>query len=140
MVGKMTEKRFYLNEGEVGILKMLDLKEDNEAIYHTASKSDMKMVVELFNRLSEENEQLKRQIGNLEHTRDFCADVLADFERIEKENQEIKNDEKQLSIDFLGYKMKLRKVLQRGYDKAKGQTLYAEVFLEISREMGVDLE
>ena len=90
--------------------------------------------------LSEENEQLKRQIGNLEHTRDFCADVLADFERIEKENQEIKNDEKQLSIDFLGYKMKLRKVLQRGYDKAKGQTLYAEVFLEIAREMGVDLE
>ena len=90
--------------------------------------------------LSEENEQLKRQIGNLEHTRDFCADVLADFERIEKENQEIKNDEKQLSIDFLGYKMKLRKVLQRGYDKAKGQTLYADVFLEIAREMGVDLE
>ena len=56
----MTEKRFYLNEGEVGILKILDLKEDNEAIYHTASKSDMKMVVELFNRLSEENEQLKQ--------------------------------------------------------------------------------
>ena len=65
---KMTEKRFYLNEGEVGILKMLDLKEDNEAIYHTASKSDMKMVVELFNRLSEENEQLKQDIENLKIT------------------------------------------------------------------------
>ena len=64
----MTEKRFYLNEGEVGILKMLDLKEDNEAIYHTASKSDMKMVVELFNRLSEENEQLKQDIENLKIT------------------------------------------------------------------------
>ena len=25
----MTEKRFYMNEGEVGILKILDLKEDN---------------------------------------------------------------------------------------------------------------
>ena len=64
----MTEKRFYLNEGEVGILKILDLKEDNEAIYHTASKSDMKMVVELFNRLSEENEQLKQDIENLKTT------------------------------------------------------------------------
>lgn len=55
----MTEKRFYLNEGEVGILKILDLKEDNEAIYHTASKSDMKMVVELLNELHEEKETYK---------------------------------------------------------------------------------
>ena len=61
----MTEKRFYLNEGEVGILKILDLKEDNEAIYHTASKSDMKMVVELLNELAEENEQLKQFIQEL---------------------------------------------------------------------------
>ena len=57
-----------------------------------------------------------------------------------EENKELKNDEKQLSIDFLGYKMKLRKVLQRRYDKAKGQTLYADVFLEIAEEMGIDLE
>ena len=60
--------------------------------------------------------------------------------RLEKENKELKNDEKQLSIDFLGYKMKLGKVLQRRYDKAKGQTLYADVFLEIAEEMGIDLE
>lgn len=57
-----------------------------------------------------------------------------------EENKELKNDEKQLSIDFLGYKMKLGKVLQRRYDKAKGQTLYADVFLEIAEEMGIDLE
>lgn len=60
--------------------------------------------------------------------------------RLEEENKELKNDEKELSIDFLGYKMKLRKVLQRRYDKAKGQTLYADVFLEIAEEMGIDLE
>lgn len=59
---------------------------------------------------------------------------------LEEENKELKNDEKQLSIDFLGYKMKLGKVLQRRYDKAKGQTLYADVFLEIAEEMGIDLE
>lgn len=59
---------------------------------------------------------------------------------LEEENKELKNDEKQLSIDFLGYKMKLGKVLQRRYDKAKGQTLYADVFLEIAEEMRIDLE
>lgn len=56
----MTEKRFYLNEEKVNILKILDLKEDNETIYHTALKSDMKMVVKLLNELHEENEQLKQ--------------------------------------------------------------------------------
>ena len=62
----MTEKRFYLNEGEVGILKILDLKEDNEKIYHTASKSDMKMIVELLNELNEENENLKNALWEAE--------------------------------------------------------------------------
>ena len=42
---------------------------------------------EFLNDLSEENEQLKQQIGNLEHTRDFCAEC---FERLEKENEELK--------------------------------------------------
>ena len=40
--------------------------------------------------LEKENEQLKRQIGNLEHTKDFCADVCADCERLEKENEQLK--------------------------------------------------
>lgn len=42
---------------------------------------------ELLNDLSEENEQLKQQISNLEHTRDFCAECC---ERLEKENEELK--------------------------------------------------
>ena len=53
-----TAKRFYLNEGDVGILKILDIKEDNEMIYLTASKSDMKMVVELLNELHDTNQEL----------------------------------------------------------------------------------
>ena len=66
--------------------------------------------------------------------------VVNRLNELAEENKELKNDEKQLSIDFLGYKMKLGKVLQRRYDKAKGQTLYADVFLEIAEEMGIDLE
>ena len=42
---------------------------------------------DLLNDLSDENEQLKQQIGNLEHTRDFCAECC---ERLEKENEELK--------------------------------------------------
>src|SRR5574344_3066194 len=42
-----------------------------------------KRIIELEN----ENEQLKQQIGNLEHTRDFCAECC---ERLEKENEELK--------------------------------------------------
>lgn len=73
----MTEKRFYLNEGKVGILKILDLKEDNEAIYHTALKTDMKMVVELFNRLSEENEQLKEENKELQKENEQLKEKIA---------------------------------------------------------------
>lgn len=54
---------------------------------------------EFLNDLSEENEQLKQQIGNLEHTRDFCAECC---ERLEKENE--------------GLKFEIRKV-QRAYEQ-----------------------
>ena len=47
--------------------------------------------------LEKENEQLKRQIGNLEHTKDFCADVCADCERLEKENEQLKQREQTLT-------------------------------------------
>ena len=40
--------------------------------------------------LEKENRQLKQEIGNLEHTKDFCADVCADCERLEKENEQLK--------------------------------------------------
>lgn len=45
---------------------------------------------DLLNELSEENNRLKQQIGNLEHTRDFVGDVCADCERLEKENERLR--------------------------------------------------
>ena len=47
-------------------------------------------------RLNTEIEQLKQEIGNLEHTKDFCADVCADCERLEKENEQLKSDNDRL--------------------------------------------
>ena len=42
--------------------------------------------------LKKENDELKKKIGNLEHTRDFCADVCADCERLEKEKEQLKSE------------------------------------------------
>ena len=87
----MTEKRFYLNEGEVGILKILDLKEDSENIYLTSSKSDMERVVELLNESHEENEQLKQYSNVLnvfKHCKKYkteCKDIYTDLEKEAKE-------------------------------------------------------
>ena len=53
---------------------------------------------------------------------------LKKIEQLEKENEqlkeclnEVKNDEKQLSIDFMGFKMKLIEQLQIHYDYASEQ-------------------
>ena len=135
----MTEKQYRLNKWGTRLLK------NNRPLFDWTNESDE--IVDLLNSLNDENEELKRQIGNLEHTRDFVGDVCADCERLEKENEELKEqlseakaDEKQLGISFMGYKMKLIEVLQKKYDKVKGKTLYADVYTEIAEEMGVDLE
>lgn len=47
-------------------------------------------------KLEKKNEQLNRQIGNLEHTRDFCDEVCADCERLENENKQLKEENEQL--------------------------------------------
>lgn len=52
-------------------------------------KEDLLELEEYVDKLQEENEQLKQQIGNLEHTRDFCAECC---ERLEKENEELKSE------------------------------------------------
>ena len=98
-------------------------------------------VVELLNKLSEENKKLKQVNEMLQM--DFA---MTERNLIEKNNQlkeqlsEAKADGKQLGISFMGYKMKLIEVLQKKYDKVKGKTLYADVYTEIAEEMGVDLE
>lgn len=54
-------------------------------------------VVELLNELSKENEELKQQIGNLEHTKDFCAECC---ERLEKENEELKSEIRKVQREY----------------------------------------
>lgn len=43
--------------------------------------------------LKDENHQLKRQIRNLEYTRDFCSECC---ERLEKENKQLKSEIKEV--------------------------------------------
>ena len=141
----MTEKQFRL-VNEFGDYHIKD--GDEELCYDLCSpsmaKENWNNVVNRLNELAEKNNELQFQCNLLrEQANEFHRGARENANRVgqlEKENKELKNDEKQLSIDFLGYKMKLRKVLQRRYDKAKGQTLYADVFLEIAEEMGIDLE
>ena len=52
----------------------------------------------LLNELHEENHQLKRQIGNLEHTRDFCAECC---ERLEKENEQLKSEKRKVEEEYV---------------------------------------
>lgn len=72
--------------------------EDIGFVYDNGTLIGMKEIVECLNRLHDENHQLKRQIGNLEHTKDFCADVCADCERLEKENEQLKQEINMLKI------------------------------------------
>lgn len=79
----MTEKRFtsdgtsLLNDGEFWL--------DGSV----ATICNAEEICELLNELYEENHQLERQVGNLEHTRDFCAECC---ERLEKENEQLKSE------------------------------------------------
>lgn len=59
----MTEKRFYLDVSEAysGILKIIDFGDGSESIYSTSSRPDMETVVEILNKLNNENEQLKEK-------------------------------------------------------------------------------
>ena len=90
----MIEKRFYLNEGEIGVLKILDLKEDNEAIYHTASKSDMKLIVELLNKLAKENSAFKidDEFKKKSYSKllDSFIDLKKKYQTLKKENQQLR--------------------------------------------------
>lgn len=51
--------------------------------------NDLSVIAMKYQALEKENEQLKRQVGNLEHTRDFCAECC---ERLEKENEQLKSE------------------------------------------------
>lgn len=78
----MTEKLY----SHDGVIIIDHLKKD---LIHIDGREDLLELVEYVDKLQEENEQLKQQIGNLEHTRDFCAECC---ERLEKENEELKSE------------------------------------------------
>ena len=92
----MTEKRFTLHKG-LDTLNIMDNTKFNEHIYINKSSKDMELLVGVLNALHEENEQLKQQIGNLEHTKDFCAECC---ERLEKENEQLKSEIRNVQRDY----------------------------------------
>ena len=68
------------------------LNEQNEELISYSNFS----LHDLLDKKNKEIGQLKQEIGNLEHTKDFCADVCADCERLEKENEQLKADNNRL--------------------------------------------
>lgn len=101
---------------------------EEDLIY--VDKNELEQFVGNYDKLKKENEQLKQ-----------CLNVA-------------KNDEKQLGIDFMGFKMKLIEQLQIHYDYASEQRqknldnlLVAKAYdiirydvRKLAEEMGVDLE
>ena len=78
----MTEKLY----SHDGVIIIDHLKKD---LIYIDGRENLLELAEYVDKLQEENEQLKQQIGNLEHTRDFCAECC---ERLEKENEELKSE------------------------------------------------
>lgn len=87
-------KRFKIKLSDIG--ELMDC--DTQSILAVSSiANELIPLCNLLNKLNNENEQLKKEIV------------------------ECKNNEKQLSISFMGYKMQLIEVLQQNYDYAYGQ-------------------
>ena len=82
----MTEKRFvdYFDKDHNYIIQDLQNEDEYQVGFVNC---DEDVFLKLVNEFADENELLKQQIGNLEHTRDFCAERC---ERLEKENEELK--------------------------------------------------
>ena len=122
----MTEKRFtYIKNSSISQYQSIPIQKIGKGkAFHCQG------VVDELNKLWNENEQLKQCLN------------------------EAKNDEKQLSIDFMGFKMKLIEQLQIHYDYANEQRqknldnpLLAKAYdiirydvRKLAEEMGVDLE
>ena len=83
----MTEKRFVYYEHKGADYILENPNTDLAFIEMLGDCLDEKEIVNRLNGLYEENKELEQQIGNLEHTRDFCAECC---ERLEKENEKLK--------------------------------------------------
>ena len=77
---KNTNKKITLQQCYELLNNFAKENQDNKAMIEFLSTENTQIMNELKTRtqiqhqLEEENEQLKRQIGNLKHTRDFCAE------------------------------------------------------------------
>lgn len=79
----MTEKRFIIDYCNRRII-------DNEKNEYLQFLVQFK---EALNELNDENEQLKRQISNLEHTKDFCEEYCERLEKLYLDELNTLNDE-----------------------------------------------
>lgn len=127
----MTEKRF-----EVGNLKIQDTAPKGR-VYLLDMQGGVNALCSLINGLNDKSNRLEKENEQLKQ----CLN-------------EAKNDEKQLGIDFMGFKMKLIEQLRIHYDYASEQRqknldnpLVAKAYdiirydvRKLAEEMGVDLE
>ena len=89
MVIGMVGRRFTVRDWQIGI----EINDDKTG----KDYSSLTDICDLLNELHEENQRLKRQICNLEHTRDFCAECC---ERLEKENEQLKSEIRELRGEY----------------------------------------
>lgn len=84
----------------------------------------------------------KATVDMLENLRNQNIILNQRNDELHEENKEILKDEKQLSIDFMGYKMKLVKVLRNHYLECQkwGDTHTQLIIKQIASDLGVDLE
>lgn len=118
----MTEKRYKVNidhhkTSRNYVTGILDCETNVLLDNHTA----------INNRLNEQNET----INNLQY------ELMALMDNY----KELKTDEKQLSISFIGYKQKVKETLQKHYNLTKKTKDYhiAMILEALANELGVDL-
>ncbi|MBR0059623.1 MAG: hypothetical protein IJP99_09870 [Methanobrevibacter sp.] len=137
-------------------------RSDGETIVFDLFKVDAGAVTNELNRLADENEQLKQSLHNKMDSDAWWEKKATErVEELEKENEqlkqtinEVKTDEKQLSISFMDYKMQLIEVLQQNYNYAYSQRqknldksivartyeVLAQTVYHIAETMNVDIE
>ena len=128
----MTEKRFKITKSKLVENAYVIEDKKKQFTFPTLVGDNRGLIAyeKSLNKLSEENEQLKQTIS------------------------EVKNDEKQLSISFMDYKMQLIEVLQQNYNYAYSQRqknldksivaktyeVLAQTVWHIAETMNVDIE
>ena len=127
---KEYDEQYYIFDSETITEKEFEEKyeyEDYQAFV------DSMQGYEVVNRLNEQHDKISEQAIQI----DFLQDESNDFRN--KYNT-TKKDETQLSIDFMGYKMKIAETLQKHYDKyVDGIDCKTAIYI-LADELGVELK